>query len=143
MGAVARCPAYSFRDEGALGGAPRQVMQGPAALLFPLELCVIGGEAVLSCLCLICLLSVEDPTCSTKLWNSVEKKCGKNTYAQQSLCLFGKRSRAYISELPFSQACLDLSALPKEMHFVQCVLNVLCTLRVCYTLHTPNVLPVL
>lgn len=71
------------------------------------------------------------------------KKCGKNTYAQQSLCLFGKRSRAYISELPFSQACLDLSALPKEMHFVQCVLNVLCTLQVCYTLHTPNVLPVL
>lgn len=52
-------------------------MQGPAALLFPLELCVIGGEAVLSCLCLICLLSVEDPTCSTKLWNSVGKKVWK------------------------------------------------------------------
>lgn len=59
--------------------------------------------------------------------------------------VFAGKNRVYIifwSSI-FSQSLPCYFCFSKEMHFFQCVLNVLCTLQVCYTLRTPNALPVL
>lgn len=120
-----------------------QLVQWLAVILFPPELCITGGKTVLAHSCLICLLFVWEPSHFKK---KERKSVEKNVHA---LCICKEKgyvyvwNRVYIFDLPFPKACCDVSAFPEEMHFVQCVLNVLCTLQVCNTPHTPNALPVL
>lgn len=64
-GKAARCPACSCGFEGgeAHWGAPL-VVQGPTVSLFPPELCIKGGKTVLTQSGQICLMSLQEPSCS-------------------------------------------------------------------------------
>lgn len=119
-----------------------QLVRGSTVILFPPELFITGGKTVLAHSCCFASWLCGNPAVSKIERKSVEK----NVHA---LCICKEKgyvcvwNRGCIFDLPFPKACCDVSAFAKEMHFVQCVLNVLCTLQVCYTPHTPNALPVL
>lgn len=152
-GHAALCPvscvlpvARTGRGGGSIAGTS-QVVQGATGILCLPELGVKGRETQFTQSCLICLVSAWDLSCFTKdkgkIWGE------KNRYfalTQETIMhIFAGKNRVYIIfwSSVFSQSLPCYFCFSKEMHFFQCVLNVLCTLQMCYTLRTPNALPVL